>query len=226
MTMLIRGALAAVAAAALAGSAHAATFAVDVWTGAPGGVTSSTYADETNVPTAIASAKFTWTGPINWLVTSPQNQTPSGNYMSDFLGSSAPISGFSSTTYVDLNAFLNSSLSVAGDAYATFFRITTTYTSASPFNGSIHHDDGASIYVDGASIYYHPSETSEISAPYTLAAGHHSVVLDYVEGNGSPSVLTFDAPGGVPEPATWGLMLMGFGGAGAMLRARRRTAAA
>lgn len=30
----------------------------------------------------------------------------------------------------------------------------------------------------------------------------------------------------VPEPATWGLMIMGFGGAGAMLRSRRRQAAA
>jgi hypothetical protein len=28
------------------------------------------------------------------------------------------------------------------------------------------------------------------------------------------------APGGVPEPATWALMLMGFGGLGALLRRR------
>jgi hypothetical protein len=31
--------------------------------------------------------------------------------------------------------------------------------------------------------------------------------------------------GGVPEPATWGLMLVGFGGAGAMIRRRRAVAA-
>ena len=30
-----------------------------------------------------------------------------------------------------------------------------------------------------------------------------------------------DAVGGVPEPATWGLMIMGFGGIGAMLRRRQ-----
>jgi hypothetical protein len=29
----------------------------------------------------------------------------------------------------------------------------------------------------------------------------------------------------VPEPATWAMMLMGFGGLGVALRARRRTAA-
>lgn len=44
--------------------------------------------------------------------------------------------------------------------------------------------------------------------------------------------MTFDAPGflsgattggGVPEPAVWALLLLGFGGAGAVLRQRRRT---
>ncbi len=36
---------------------------------------------------------------------------------------------------------------------------------------------------------------------------------------------SFDATGSVPEPATWGLMIMGFGGVGALLRSRRRQAA-
>jgi hypothetical protein len=36
---------------------------------------------------------------------------------------------------------------------------------------------------------------------------------------------SFDAQIAVPEPATWGLMLVGFGGMGALLRNRRRTAA-
>lgn len=35
-----------------------------------------------------------------------------------------------------------------------------------------------------------------------------------------------DHTGSVPEPATWALMIMGFGGAGAMLRRRRLTSAA
>ena len=40
-------------------------------------------------------------------------------------------------------------------------------------------------------------------------------------GGGAPG-----APGGVPEPAAWALMLIGFGGVGAVLRRRRLVAAA
>jgi hypothetical protein len=36
---------------------------------------------------------------------------------------------------------------------------------------------------------------------------------------------SFDAKGSVPEPATWGLRIVGFGGMGALLRSRRRQAA-
>ena len=36
----------------------------------------------------------------------------------------------------------------------------------------------------------------------------------------------FIIAGGIPEPATWGLMIVGFGGVGAMLRQRRRLVAA
>lgn len=38
--------------------------------------------------------------------------------------------------------------------------------------------------------------------------------------------LTFSPVGLVPEPAAWALLIMGFGGAGAMLRQRRRLAVA
>ena len=40
--------------------------------------------------------------------------------------------------------------------------------------------------------------------------------------DGQALSFALDNSGGVPEPATWGLMLLGFGGMGAALRARRR----
>jgi hypothetical protein len=43
----------------------------------------------------------------------------------------------------------------------------------------------------------------------------------FLEGGDHPGFVTTDASPGVPEPAAWALMLMGFGGLGAMLRRRR-----
>lgn len=39
-----------------------------------------------------------------------------------------------------------------------------------------------------------------------------------------PIATTAGGPGGVPEPATWALLVVGFGTAGAAMRARRRAA--
>lgn len=42
----------------------------------------------------------------------------------------------------------------------------------------------------------------------------------------APDVFAFSSPAAAPEPATWGMMLLGVGGAGAMLRRRRPAATA
>jgi len=208
-----------------AAAANASVFTVDVWTGFPNGVTSSTIADAAHTPTAAASAEFTYTGDINWFVGGPQNTTPAGNLAGTFIPS-ANISGFTSPSgsYATLADFLNSSLSIAGDAYASYFRIVGSYSSATSVSGSISHDDGASVYDDlGNAVYSSPNETSDITGNFVLPGGSHTFTVDYVEGNGSPSVLNLSIA--VPEPASWALMISGFGMAGAMLR-RRRTAVA
>jgi hypothetical protein len=49
---------------------------------------------------------------------------------------------------------------------------------------------------------------------------------DYQSGGATNLSFTlFGGPAGVPEPATWAMMLMGFGGLGAAMRASRRAKA-
>ena len=204
-----------------AGGASAATvYNVDVWIGAPNGVTSSVVADAAHTPTGAVSADFTYTGDINWFSPGPQNTDNTGNKVGTFIPS-ANISGFTSPSgaYATLADFLNASLSVAGDAYASFFKITGSY-SGTAVSGTIAHDDGATVYdYLGNAVYSSPAETSEITGNFVLPAGDPPFPVDYVEGTGSPSVLTL-AVTAVPEPATWAMMVLGFFGLGAMLRSR------
>ncbi len=59
-----------------------------------------------------------------------------------------------------------------------------------------------------------------ISPLYSVTAQYHvSSVGEFV---GDAANATVNISAAVPEPATWGLMIMGFGGAGAMLRSRRK----
>jgi hypothetical protein len=102
-------------------------------------------------------------------------------------------------------------------------------------NFTIAHDDGAQLHVDGIAGFPLdvPGPTSPVTTAFTVTApsdGFYNFQLSYGECCGGPAVLQIGigvgstAFGGTPEPATWGLMLVGFGGLGAMLR-RRRSAA-
>jgi hypothetical protein len=216
--------LALVAAAAtflMAGAASAAeVYTVQVWTQGPVSGADN-LADPSHMPGTPATATFTWTGDINWSDTSAQNSSNTGGIASDFLdGFATQASNYSGT--MSQADFLASSVTVAGDQWTTFFHISGAYTAASAINSSFSHDDGATVYVDGAFAGGSAGETSVVSSNYTLAAGTHNVDLYYVAGNGTPSVLNFSTPGGVPEPASWALMIMGFGGIGAAMRSRRQ----
>ena len=57
----------------------------------------------------------------------------------------------------------------------------------------------------------------------TAGSGGNGVNLIVYAGDGLPAPA---GPGGIPEPATWAMMLAGFFGAGAMLRNRRKPAVA
>jgi hypothetical protein len=67
---------------------------------------------------------------------------------------------------------------------------------------------------------------------YRFDAGNtnlHTILLNYGSSSDAKLYYTGSHEGGgggpVPEPATWAMMLMGFGGLGAMLRRNRRQAA-
>jgi hypothetical protein len=231
-------AAAALAAGLLAGTAASAAqvYTVQAWINTPSsqGANTADLAHYNLLSGTEASATFTWTGPIDWSDTSAQNGTSSGGIAANFFSDNGALpTNFADHAVYDTAdstlsqaAFLASSLTIAGDAYSTFYRITTTYTSPGPVTETFSHDDGASVYVDGVQLPGTTSgETSVVTESVLLAGGTHNLQLFYVSGNGTPSVLNFSSPGGVPEPASWALMIMGFGGVGAVMR-RRNTVAA
>ncbi|MFL5296018.1 MAG: PEPxxWA-CTERM sorting domain-containing protein [Phenylobacterium sp.] len=95
-------------------------------------------------------------------------------------------------------------------------------------------DDDSFLYIDGTLIGQNPGihgVTNVNFASGTLGAGSHDVTLFYADRqhtgaflslnlNSTDVVITPPTRGGVPEPATWALMIIGFGVTGAALRRR------
>jgi hypothetical protein len=108
---------------------------------------------------------------------------------------------------------------------------TTDPSTALTFN--VTSDDDVFLFIDGN---YVDSDLDGIHGPTndvfgtSVGAGLHTFNLFYADRHTVDAVLSFDvlgatlrSTGGVPEPASWALMILGFGGVGAMMR-RRRTA--
>lgn len=71
---------------------------------------------------------------------------------------------------------------------------------------------------DGLSEFFNISDV-----PITFGAVNNIVVTGLSRGNGSYGGNATFIPSAVPEPATWGLMVLGFGLVGAGVRSRRRS---
>jgi hypothetical protein len=95
---------------------------------------------------------------------------------------------------------------------------------------SISADDDAFLFVDGVSALQnggiHAATTQ--NANVNLGAGAHSFVLFYADRQEVDAQLSFSLPAnivitsGVPEPATWAMMVLGFGAMGGALRRRQK----
>jgi hypothetical protein len=106
--------------------------------------------------------------------------------------------GFSGTTAFFLTG---SPVIDGGGGTGTTGQLANTVVFFPPNNGPLTFDSVFSSFT-----------IDELSAPVTLDYGLISYTL-------------FSPNGAVPEPASWALMLVGFGGLGAVLRARRRLGA-
>jgi hypothetical protein len=92
--------------------------------------------------------------------------------------------------------------------------------------------DFTSVLLDGfeftQSGFDPQDETFFLSLAGPLSLGAHVITVNGVtgaSGNGAfgGNLNLSAAPGGVPEPGTWMMMLLGFGGMGVAMRRRRRT---
>ena len=135
--------------------------------------------------------------------------------------------------------FGNDSVGAAGSATANF---TNTFTFAAPVGFNLanatlsttssplgtNNIDFTSALLNGVAFTLSPTGTFEFGSagPVALLASNTITVMGRNTGDGAFSgTLTFAATSAVPEPATWGMMLLGFGAVGFSLRRKRVTLA-
>jgi hypothetical protein len=170
-----------------------------------------------------AAGEITWWSPSQNPYVTYEGQstitTPFANY--DFY----PLEGNGSN---DSNGFL-------GAIIRGQFDVTTPEQVSFSFGA----DDDAFLAVDGTVIAQEGGIHGVSAAPAstaTLSVGLHDITLFYVDRNVTGAGLYFDVttsdisitppPSGVPEPASWAIMLLGFGGLGATMRSRRARSSA
>lgn len=224
---------------------QAAILTFTVYGGPPNGVNSSDIASYANTPgSSHIDATFQYNTGSTLSLTfnnpAPQNNNANGDLFGTFLNSgsgSIVANSFHSPDgdYSNLNQFLAANMSIAGNTNVTFFAITGSYNFGTGTNNvSLTHDDGASFYLTNSSgiplagqlsnpAYSSPAETQAITGKFTVD-GPQNFLIDYVAGNGSPSVLELQVAA-VPEPSTWAMMVLGFAGVG-FLAYRRKSSPA
>jgi len=163
------------------------------------------------------TSEVTWWSPaLNSHVTSTGSALVTLPYGSNMF---AP----NSTGTDDSNAFetaiLTGNFNLAGDGTVTF---------------NVGSDDDTFVYVDGVLFGQNPGihavTTVSFTTP-TLSAGSHQLQVFYADRQHVGAYLSLDVasdititPPSVPEPASWAMMLGGFGLVGGAMRSRRKSA--
>ncbi len=191
----------------LASTAHAA-ITVQIWTGANAAAANATLAQAAllgapSATTTVAAIDFT---------DAPGNDSATftvGAFLNNPAGLSSPTG-----THV-----LNN----------TYFLFTgQTFLNAGSNSFVVPHDDGLQLNITGIGLVVdQPGPTSPVNTPFTViapTAGLYNFQLSYGETAGGPAVLAFRVNeatvGGVPEPASWAMLLAGFGMVGFAMRKR------
>jgi len=173
------------------------------------------------IPPGNPDAKFN-TGAIDY------NSNTTGYTIGAFLNN---------PTFSDESAAFTAAGAGAASADNLFLLLTGTVGLLHGDNSFVvGHDDGVVMFIpglDGATpVVNAPGPTSFSNTAFNVnnpgPAGNYAFSLQYTECCGPPAVLLLTVNNvnpGVPEPATWAMMLVGFGGLGAVMRTRRRQTA-
>lgn len=180
----------------------------------------------TNQPTAAGNATIAQAATLG----TPTATTTVG--VIDF--DSANVNGYTIGGFLN-NPVLPSAVATAG-LNDTYFLLTgSTFLNAGTNTFTIPHDDGLELSFDGGigTVLSQPGPTAPVNTLFSFtapSAGLYNFTMSYGECCGPPARLAFTlngAPvGGVPEPATWAMMLLGFAGIGLAMRRRRSTTVA
>lgn len=211
----ILGALGAVAALMVASSAQAATADWTEWT--------------SNTAGTIGAVGVTYSGEMQGLITIPQYTPPSS-----FTGGSvdnAPVAADGSIKLIGGNAGVNS-VTFSQAVLNPVFAIWSLGQGGAPASFNFIGSPNFSIVAGGPSTQFGGGSITQVGS--VVSGNEANGLLQFVGSYTSISwtnpsaenyyAFTVGAGGGgaVPEPATWGLMILGFGLAGASMRARRR----
>jgi hypothetical protein len=192
----------------MVGSASAATlsgtFTIDIYNFNSGGNSANAVATEANVTAHAGDLVKTivYTGDLDFSSTGNNNTT-----IADFLDSG-------NGTYDD-TGLVGITQSQKNYQATTIYVITRdNYTHG--LSGIIEHDDGISVYDDGALVADSSDPTVEIETAFNFNGGDFKLI--YSAANGNPEVLRVDVVPVPPAIALFGSGLLGLG----MLAFRRK----